>query len=735
MTHRDASALRAAFTVRPDAAAKLRAEPYPSDRIAAGMLHAKVLRSDQPHALIRRLDTSAAAAMPGVAAVVTAADIDGCNLFGQLTADQPALCHDRVRFVGDAIAAVAAETPDQARSALAAIVVELEPLPWVTEPLAALGADAPLLHAGGNLLHRVDYARGDLDAAFASAAHVVEDVYRTGRQMHAFLETEGGIAEPDGQGGLLVHVGSHHAAGDRRDLAHILGLDPARIRVVTGPTGGSFGGKDGMTIQPIACLLALRTGRPVRLHYTRPESAAVGVKRHAFTMHLRTGCDSKGRLLAHQVDLLADTGAYATHGAEVLETAAENAQGPYAFGAVRVTGRMVYTNNGIAGAFRGFGATQTQFALERQMTRLAALVGLDPGEFRARNLRPPGGLGGFGQVMTQPCHPSRALETVRRHPVWTGRVRRAEGRYLFGTGLALVSKSEGFAKGGPNGGQLGMRLAADGVIEVAGGGAELGQGAMAAAQALAARALGCDPGDVRVVLGDSEAPDTGMVAASRMTGMLHRGVALAAPAWRTLALDLAARCLGVSDLFLGSGGVWQRGGNAAALTYAALARSGLPSVEVDIPAVETPSEVAAHGDFVSCGALAAVRVDTWTGRVIVERLVMAPACGPVVVPQTFLGQVEGGAVMGLGLALLEDLPMTDGRYAHLNFDGYVIPGLADAPPVEVLAIEDLDAGDAIGPRGVGEVVINAAVAAIANAVAETTGRVITRVPVRPGDLL
>jgi CO/xanthine dehydrogenase Mo-binding subunit len=642
-----------------------------------------------------------------------------------------------VRFVGDPIAAVGAETPALAAAALAGIVVDLDPLPWVTDPDAALAPDAPHLHPSGNLLHSIDYRRGDLDAAFAAALHVVDDVYLTGRQMHGFLETEGGMAEPDGQGGLLVHVGSHHAAGDQRDLAVILGLDPGRIRVISGPTGGSFGGKDGMTIQPIACLLALRTGRPVRLHYTRPESAAVGVKRHAFRIHMRTACDGNGRLLAHQVDLLADTGAYATHGAEVLDTAAENASGAYAFDAVRLTGRMVYTNNGIAGAFRGFGATQTQFALERQITRLAELAGLDPAEFRARNLRPPGGLGGFGQIMTQPCHPSHALQTVRNHPLWTARKPPTDDRFLVGTGLALVTKSEGFAKGGPNGGRLGLRLLADGAIEIAGGGAELGQGAVAAAQALAVAALGCDATDIRVVLGDSSAPDTGMVAASRMTGMLHRGVALAAPLWRTQVLARAALALDITAdlLALGPGGVWLQGGNAPAIEYSALARDDALGVEVDIPPVETKSDVAAHADFVSCGAIAAVRVDRWTGRVTVDRLVMAPACGPVVVPQSFLGQVEGGAVMGLGLALLEDLPVADCRYTHLNFDGYVIPSLADAPPVDVLAIEHLDPGDAIGPRGVGEIIINAAVAAIANAVAQASGKTITRIPIRPADLL
>ena len=724
------------MAIRPDAADKLRAAPYPTDRTVPGLLHARILRSPAAHARIVGIDISPAVQMPGVAAVLTAADIPGRNIYGlRVRTDQPVLCHDRVRYVGDPVAAVAADTPETAARAAAAIRVEYAPLPALTDPEAALAPDAPRLHAGGNLLHSTAYARGDLDAALRAAAHRVDAVYRTGRQMHAFMETEGGLVEPDGAGGLIVRVGTHDAFGDRADLAIILGLDPAKIRVIAGITGGSFGGKDGLGAQPAACLLALRTGRPVRLHYTRPESSAVGVKRHAARMRVTTACDGDGRLLAHTVDLLLDAGAYATHSAEVLHTATENATGPYAFDAVRLAGQAVYTNNGVAGSFRGFGATQTQFALERQIDRLAALAGLDRAEMRARNLRPPGAPGPLGQITTQPCHPSLALDAVRRHPVWTGRPAAAGGRYRRGTGLTPVSKGEGFAKDAPNGGTLGLRLAADGLIEVEAGGAELGQGAMAVAIAVGVQALGCEAADLRAVVGDTaRQADTGSAAASRHTGMVYRGMQLAAPPWTRLVLEQAAARLGrpVSALRLGPGGVWA-GGNAAALRYADLAEGG-PAVVVDIPSTDTPSDVPGHGDFSACAALAAVTVDTWTGRVTTARMVVAPTCGPVVVRVPFTGQIEGGAVMGLGLALLEDLPMAGGHYAHLNFDGYMIPSLADAPAIEVLAIEQLDEGDRIGPRGVGEIVLNAAVAAIANAVADATGAPITRLPIRPDDL-
>ena len=736
MTGLDFDALRLGFAVRPDAAAKLRAAPYPSDRVAPGLLHAKVLRSTVPHAALLGVDTRLAASMPGVAAVVTAADVPGCNRFGRRRADQPVLCDDRLRYVGDAIAAVAAETPEQAARALAAIRVSLEALPAVTDPETACDPAVPLLHPDGNLLEEADYATGDIEAAFRNAAYRIDDVYETGRQMHAFMETEGGIVEPDGHGGLLIHAGTHDAFGDVAELAGILGLEPAHIRVVAGVTGGSFGGKDGLTIQPIACVLALRTGRAVRLHYDRAESTAVGVKRHAARMRVSAACNAAGHLLAYRMDLLLDAGAYATHSGEVLSAALENAIGPYGFDAVQLSGRAVYTNNGVAGAFRGFGATQVQFALERQIDRLAALVGLDPAEMRARNLRPGGAPGPFGQVITQPCHPSHALQAAREHVDWRRREPPGAGRYRRGTGLALVSKGEGFGKGAPNGGTLGIRLAADGIIEVESGGAELGQGAEAVAVACAVQALGCEPGDVRAVAGDTaRTADTGPVAAARHTGMVYRGMRLAAPAWTRLVLDQAAARLSLpaASLRLGPGGIWA-GGNAAALPYAELAARHAPAVQVDIPSTDTPS-ARGHGDFSSCAAIATVQIDSWTGRVTAERLFIAPTSGPVVVSLAFVGQVEGGAVMGLGLALMEDFPVRDGRYQHLNFDGYMIPSLADAPVIEMLAIDRLDDGDGIGPRGIGEIVLNAAAAAVANAVAHAAGAVVRRLPIRPDDVL
>jgi hypothetical protein len=278
--------------------------------------------------------------MPGVRAVVTAADFAADPRYGLRVVDRPALCHDRVRCVGDPVAAVAADTLAQARAAAAAVRVCYEPLPIVDDPEAALAPDAVAIHPGGNRLHACSLQRGHAEAARAATVHWVASECHTPRQMPGFLETEGGVVEPDGAGGLHVRFGGQNPERDRQEIARLLGLDPARVRVTATPVGGSFGGKDELTVQPIAALLAWRSQRAVRLQLSRPESVDLGVKRHPMRIRMRSGCDAEGRLTLHEVDVLADTGAYATHGPEVLDAAREHAVGPYRWQAVNVAARL-----------------------------------------------------------------------------------------------------------------------------------------------------------------------------------------------------------------------------------------------------------------------------------------------------------------------------------------------------------------------------------------------------------
>jgi len=730
---------------RPDAAAKLAGQTvYPSDRQPAGALHGAILGSPHPHARILAIDASAALRQPGVHAVVTHVDIPGQPLYGLRVADRPALCSDTVRCIGDPVAAVAADTLAQAEAALAHIRVDYALLPLVDDAEAALAPGAAPVHAGGNLLHQARLQRGDAALAEAGVVHWVGAVYDTPRQMHAFLETEGGTVEPDGAGGWVLHFGCHNPERDRQVVAALLAMPPERVRVVGTPVGGSFGGKDELTVQPIAALLAWKTGRALRLQLRRPQSTDLGVKRHAMRIHMRSGCDAQGRLLLHQVQILADTGAYATHGPEVLDAAVEHASGPYAWAAVQVDARLTYTNNGIAGAFRGFGAVQVQLALERQMHRLAQACGLDGASFRQRNLLPADAPGPLGQQVVPFDGPARVLDVAARHALWAGPrqwTTGPAGRWRHGMGLALIHRSDGFGRGGPNAAQLQLALAADGRIELRCSFTELGQNLLGSTVALVAQRLGCAAGDVRPVVGDSAAsPDSGAVAASRATTLVWR--ALQAPAtadWLSQVLQSGAALLGrpAASLRLGPGGLWQ--GDRLALGLRALAHAlgaALPEVLIDLPADETPSPIpSAHHVFGACAALAQVAVDSWTGQLQVQRVVLASALGPVVSAEGYLGQMEGGLLIGQGLATVEALPMAGGHYLARNLDAYLVPTLADAPVMEVIAVENLLPGDASGPRGAGEISVNIAVPAIANAVSTALGRDVTALPLGPAQLL
>jgi CO/xanthine dehydrogenase Mo-binding subunit len=732
---------------RRDADPKLRgAAGYPTDHLRPGQLHAAILGSPVPHGRLVAIDTAVAEAMPGVRAVVTAADIPGPPRYGLRHVDRPALCSDRVRCVGDPIAAVAADTVEIAQAALASIRLTLEPLPVLDDAEAALAAGAPPIHESGNLLHEVRHGRGDpaaWAAAEAACVHIVEVEYQSPRQMHVCLETEGGVAEPDGEGGLVLWWGCQNPERDRQVIAAMLCLPAARVRVVGSPVGGSYGAKDELTVQPIAALLAWKSGCAVRLHLSRPASTDLGVKRHPMRVRMRSGCDAQGRLRLHRVEILADTGAYATHGPEVLDAAVEHSVGPYAWDVLAIHARLAYTNNGIAGAFRGFGAVQSQWALEQQIDRLARGSGSDPLRFRLANLVAPDAAGPLGQQVVPSDGPRLTLAHLASHPLWQARASDVtdDRRYRFGTGLAMVHRSDGFGRGGPNGGRMRLSLGCDGRIELRVSLTEMGQSLAESMQALAAEHLGCAEDDLRPVIGDSAlAPDTGAAAASRSTALLYRALSGPARAWIATLGEYVARHLrvGAADLCFGPGG-WTDAQGRQRMSLAELAgvlSEDLPSIEIVIEPEETPSPVpGSHWVFGACAALARVRIDTWTGTLAVERLVMASALGPVVSPMGLLGQMEGGALMGQGLATVERLPMRDGRYLARNLDAYLVPTLADAPRAEVHAIEDLMPGDPVGPRGAGEIAVNIAVPAVANAVSAAIGMPIDRLPIDPDDLL
>ena len=741
------AALAGRWAARPDIADKVSGRlTYLTDRRSPDMLVGRILRAGVPHALIRAIDVSAAEVLPGVVAVVTAADIKGINAFGIMEADQPALCFDRVRHAGDPVAAVAAIDEETAARALALIRVDYEALPLVGSFAAAIAPDAPQLHEGGNLRLQLDHRRGDVDAAFARAAHVVEDVYETPRQMHGFMETEGGAVIPEPDGTLTVAVGGQHGSRDRMQLARILGMPEARIRVITSPTGGAFGGKDELTVQPPLALLALKSGRPVRLQLSRAESVLAGIRRNPMTIRMKTACNAEGVLIAQQVDVTSECGAYASLSPAVLETALEHVAGPYRIDNIVSRGRLAYTNNGLCGAFRGFGANQMVFAIESQMNRLAVLAGLDPVTIRRRNLRQPGDPGFFGHPVAPTDRLFEMLDQAALNPLWQApRGRDAEGR-LVGTGMALHHQGTGLGSlpPDPGGGRLAFR--ADGRIEAAFGLDEMGQGVLPAIEAAVSTALGCARSDIVAVVGDTAlAPESGSTTAARGTYVIWRTAQEAGKPFAAALLALAAARLGrpAADLALAPGGIREARSNSGSLliTFAELARG--------LPEAERPSETVAfdfptadyklgNARFVFCFGAAVVRVavDPVSGMVSVLDLDQHIAAGPIVDAAAYLGQIEGGGGQGLGFTLTEDALIRDGAYVTANLDSYMLPSIRDAPStMRVTALEDLDDGDPHGPRGVGEIGIGAVTPAIAAAIADAIGYHPAVTPIAPEAIL
>jgi xanthine dehydrogenase D subunit len=729
---------------RPDGPAKIAGRlEYLTDRREPAMLVARIKRAGLPHARIVSIDISAAEALPGVAAVVTHRDVAGQNAFGIVVPDQPALCFDKVRHRGDAVAAVAAVDAETAARALDLIDVDYEPLPLVDDPLAALAKDAPRVHDGGNLRTELGLTRGDVEWGFRHSAYVVEDVYVTPRQMHGFMETEGGFAMVEPDGTLLVAAGGQHGGRDRMQLARILGRPEETIRVVTSPTGGAFGGKDELTVQPALALLALKCGKPVRLQLDRAESVLAGQKRNPMTIRMRTGCDAEGRLVAQEVEVLADAGAYASLGPGVLETALEHACGPYLVDNVRTSGRLAYTNNGVCGAFRGFGANQMTYAVECQMDRLAAAAGLDPFAIRARNLRRPGMKGYLGQTVSGSERLDEMLAAAMADPLW-GKPRglSEDGSEIVGAGWALAYQGNGLGTLPPDPAGGALRLAPDGAIEALYGLDEMGQGLLTSIQSAVAQALGCARADVRPVTGDTgAAPESGSTTASRGTYVVWRVAETTAKPLAQALCHAAGRLLGrdPASLSVAPGGIAERGSNSGDLviSFADLARA-LPADDLPIAATsfDFPKSDVFTGNarliFAFGATLARVAVSRITGQVRVLDLNQHTAAGPMLDLAAYLGQLEGGGVQALGFTLTEDAAMSDGSHLTANLDGYMLPSFADAPQAMAsFALEDLDPGDPYGPRGTGELGLAAVSPAIANAVADAIGHWPARAPFDP----
>ncbi|GAE37034.1 xanthine dehydrogenase subunit D [Halalkalibacter akibai] len=730
------------WKVRPDGVDKVTGKlRYLTDITFPNMLYGRVLRSGVPHARIKSIDITAAVLLPGVEAVLTHEDIPGLNGFGISTPDQPVFAHEVVRFEGDAVAAVAAISEDIAKQALALIQVDYEQLPIIDTPEKALAAKAPQLHETGNVLHQTEYVRGDIEEAFSECVHIVEETYTTPRQMHTYLETEGGIFVFDKER-LIVYAPTQHGYKDRMQLSRILNMTEESIRVVSSPIGGSFGGKDELNCQPYGALLAIYCGKPVKMHYSRWESVVAGLKRHPMKVMMKTGIDDKGKILAHQVQILSDTGAYSTLGGPVLNFATEHAMGPYQIANVEVKGKAVYTNNGVSGEFRGFGGNQVIFALEGQIDRLAEKAKIEAWELRKTNLRKHDDLGPLGQRIVPTKGPDQVWEAIKQSSLWKKRKQKVTGELPWikrGIGVSMAMHGSGLGYGIPDYGGGTIRLNAKGQIEVAFGHEEFGQGLLATLEILLMEHFQCAKEDISIVIGDTDlVPSSGSSTASRTTNMVWQSLNRLKKPFLTSLFNVVSEKTGYrkDTLKTGKGGVWSsdQGEEKLVMTFLELMKIGGSFEETtNFHYPVTPDPImGGHYLYTSTSVIAEVEVNVLTGMVVVKKVDHAVAAGPVVNPMGYLGQIEGGGIMALGFTLTEDSVMKAGNYITKNLDSYLIPTIYDVPEDHgVLAIQELPENDSFGPRGVGEVGSVALAPAIIAAVKDATGVWITELPIKP----
>jgi xanthine dehydrogenase D subunit len=739
---------------RPDGALKARGEfAYSSDLWHEDMIWGATLRSPHPHARIRRVDITEALKLPGVYAVLTHADVPGTNLYGLEHADQPVLAVDVVRYQGEPVALVAADHPETARRALARITVDYTELPPLTDARAAVAGDGPDLHPGGNVVRHVPIRHGDVEAARALADVVVSGDYEVGMQDQAFLGPESGLALPAEDGGVDLFVATQWLHVDQRQVATALGLPPEKVRLTLAGVGGAFGGREDLSMQVHACLLALYTGKPVKMVYNREESFFGHVHRHPATLHYEHGATRDGRLVYVKAAIYLDGGAYASSTPAVVANAATLGVGPYDVPSVWIDCWGVYTNNPPCGAMRGFGAVQAAFAYESQMDRLADRLGMHPVDLRTRNAMAEGSVLPTGQVVDSAAPVAELLRLVRQRPMPAEPgpdvdIRRMPGGVsntthgegvVRGVGYAVGIKNICFSEGYDDYSTAALRLEIVGdepSVMVHTAAAEVGQGLVTIEQQIVRTELGVQ--QVTIHPADTSVGNGGSSSASRQTYVTGGAVRAACEAVRSRVLTMASARWGVprGELSLAGGKiVAERDGVLGDLVDLL----GNQVVEQTVEWRHRPTEPLdpvtgqgrAHVQYGFAAHRAVVDVDTELGLVRVVQLDCAQDVGRAMNPQAVLGQIHGGSAQGLGLAVMEEIQITDGRVRNPSFTDYLIPTILDMPPMNVDVLELADPHAPYGLRGVGEPPTISSTPAIVAAIRAATGLALARTPVRP----
>jgi xanthine dehydrogenase D subunit len=767
---------------RPDGALKVTGRfAFSSDLWAEGMVWGATVRSPHSRAQILSVDTSGALRMPGVHCVLTHEDVPGAKTYGLEVADQPVLAFGEVRHQGEPVAVVAAEDPETARRAAAAVQVLYRPLVPVLDPVQALSPESDRVHPGGNLVRHLRVRRGDPEAM---AAVTVSGEYEVRMQDQAFLGPESGLAIPAEDGGVDLYIATQWLHVDQSQVAASLGLPPEKVHLTLSGVGGAFGAREDLSMQIHLCLLALRTGRPVKMVYSREESFFGHVHRHPARLRYTHGADRDGRLVLVKAEIVLDGGAYMSSSRAVVANAGTLGVGPYEVPNVAVDAWGLYTNNPPCGAMRGFGAVQACFAYEAQMDKLAAALDLHPVDLRVRNAMTQGSVMPTGQVVDQPAPVQELLDRVRAAPlpaplsaprgpetgmtgpgtvppaallpggplllVPGGMANATHGEGVSrGVGYAVGFKNVGFSEGFDDYSTARVTLTAAAgrpVASVHTAACEVGQGLVTVQAQIVRTELGIE--HVVVETADTQVGSAGSSSASRQTYVTGGAVRAACAEVRDELFKRAVAHLGdgLGDRLGGAPGDLQLAGEAV------VSRSGA-SVGVVVLLEDRPIERTvewrhrptqpvdpetgqgnAHVQYSFAAHRAVVDVDVELGLVKVVEIVTAQDVGKAINPGAVVGQVHGGTAQGLGLALMEEIQVENGRVRNPSFTDYLIPTILDMPPMHVDILELADPNAPYGLRGVGEAPTISSTPAIVAAIRAATGRPLTRVPVRPEDI-
>ena len=748
--------------LRPEAVEKvIGTAMYTDDLVFDGMLYAKARRAMIPHGFLTKLDIAKAKALPGVVAVLTADDIPAERTHGLVIFDWPVLVGigERVRYVGDALAIVAAETQEIAEQAAALIEAEFDIQPVITNPVQARQEGVPQLHEKGNLLKHIKVRKGDVEQGFTESDVILEHTFHTAITDHAFLEPECSIAVPLPDGRMEIYVGSQIPYQDRTQVARVMGWPEERVRVVGQLMGGGFGGKEDVMGQVHVAMLANVTQRPVKLLFDRHESLLVHPKRHATQIHVKLGAQKNGCLVAMETELYGDTGAYASLGEKVMTRATTHSAGPYDIPNVRADCYAMYTNNPPAGAFRGFGVTQSAFAVESMMDKLAEALNMDPVELRRMNALHVGSITNTGQVLRESVGLMECIDKVdaemRKHnpnpfkplvesvpsltayPAPNGTGQGDQRHWIRAWGFAAAYKNTGLGGGAPDISGADVELYADGTFQVRSSAAELGQGLVTVMRLTVAEEMAVPPEQVRVLVMDTDlTPNGGPTTASRQTFVTGNASRYAAKTLRDQITAAMAEKYDVRpEQIRFVDGIVHVNGHS--LTYAEIYQEMTsigqqPRVRYMYEAPKT-QPLGTGGDMhfaFSFGVQAAeVEVNKLTGEVRVLRVISANDVGMAVNPLGLQGQVEGGVMMGLGNALTEEFIVENGYVVTDHLARYRIPGIMLTPEITSIIVEHpVDAGP-YGAKGVGEISSIPTTPAITNAIYNAVGVRVDKLPV------